>query len=259
MLVPDTQLTGQDKVDMTNDELCIVSWNCAGGLRNKWHTLDELEADLLVIQECEDPALAGDPSYLEWAGHYLWTGPTKNKGIGVFARNGLQLEQELLELGGLQFFLPCRVNGDWPLLATWTAGTETKASQYIGQLWQFLQGHKEFLNHPRAMVVGDLNSNTIWDKHYRGRSHSDVVQVLSGEGLESASHRHFDEAQGEETRHTFFLRKNSAKKYHIDYAFLGSLWIEQHVEIGTVEKWLEFSDHMPISVVTRRVVTKAND
>lgn len=57
-----------------------------GALRRKWSALEAFDADLLIIQECEDPALAKDAAYLEWAGHYLWTGPTKNKGIGVFAR-----------------------------------------------------------------------------------------------------------------------------------------------------------------------------
>jgi hypothetical protein len=47
----------QVRLDMKDIELRIVSWNCAGGLRKKWHALAEFNADLLVIQECENPAL----------------------------------------------------------------------------------------------------------------------------------------------------------------------------------------------------------
>ncbi|PKO70228.1 MAG: endonuclease [Betaproteobacteria bacterium HGW-Betaproteobacteria-16] len=238
---------------MTGIELRIVSWNCAGGLRKKWQVLDELNADLLIIQECENPALAADPAYLAWAGDYLWTGPTKNKGIGVFARNGLQVEQQQLELGALEFFLPCVINGDWPLLATWTAGASSGTFSYIGQLWRFLQLHKNFVGHPRGMVVGDLNSNVQWDKQHRTCSHSDVVQILSDIGLQSAYHRHFKEPQGKETRATFFHHRKVDKPYHIDYAFLGAEWLEREVQIGTLDKWLSLSDHVPISVVVRRV------
>ncbi|MBQ0917747.1 endonuclease/exonuclease/phosphatase family protein [Hydrogenophaga aromaticivorans] len=243
---------------MTDSGLRISSWNCGGGLRKKWRALDELNADLLVIQECENPALAADPAYLEWAGNFLWTGPSKSKGIGVFARNGLQLEQQPLDLGALEFFLPCTIDGDWPLLATWTGGASSGMFSYIGQLWRYLQLHKNFVNHPRGMVIGDLNSNTQWDKQHRTCCHSDVVKILSELGLQSAYHRYFAEAQGQETRATFFHRRKVDKPYHIDYAFLGADWLEQQVLIGTVEKWLLLSDHVPISVVARRVESMAS-
>ncbi|MFC7409473.1 hypothetical protein [Hydrogenophaga atypica] len=106
-------------------DLRVVTWNCAGALRNKWHALEQFDADLLVIQECEDPAQAKDARYLDWAGDYLWEGDTKNKGIGVFARKGVRLEREPVDVKELKFFLPCRINGDWPLLATWTAAADS--------------------------------------------------------------------------------------------------------------------------------------
>ncbi len=33
----------------------IITWNCNGALRNKFSILDDLDADILIIQECEDP------------------------------------------------------------------------------------------------------------------------------------------------------------------------------------------------------------
>ena len=61
----------------------IVTWNCNGGLRNKLHAVDSLDADLVVVLECEDPAQS-TKAYREWAGDYIWYGKNKNKGIGVF-------------------------------------------------------------------------------------------------------------------------------------------------------------------------------
>ncbi len=57
----------------------IVTWNCAGAFRRKYGTLAHFDADILVIQECEDPAVmrpgtvAAD--YRDFPGdNYLWGG-----------------------------------------------------------------------------------------------------------------------------------------------------------------------------------------
>lgn len=81
----------------------VVTWNCNGALRRKLAEADSLQADVLVIQECEDPALS-TPAYREWAGSYLWVGDSKNRDIGIFPRNGHQVEKlELIRGHTLEF------------------------------------------------------------------------------------------------------------------------------------------------------------
>jgi exonuclease III len=60
----------------------IASWNCNGALRKKLDQLLKLEADVYIIQECEDPSQCQDSRYKIWAENYLWIGKSKNKGLG---------------------------------------------------------------------------------------------------------------------------------------------------------------------------------
>ncbi len=69
----------------------IVSWNCNGGFRKKTDYVDEIDADILIIQECENPK-PSTKAYLQWAGDYLWVGENKNRGLGIFSRNGNRIQ-----------------------------------------------------------------------------------------------------------------------------------------------------------------------
>jgi exonuclease III len=224
----------------------VVTWNCNGAFRKKYRLLDVFEADLFVIQECEDPRQTKDAAYKQFASNCLWEGPTKNKGIGVFAKTGISLCRAPLETAPLELFLPCIVDGRIPLLATWTRHANSPNFGYIGQLWKFLQKQSDFLGPSDAMLIGDLNSNTRWDEWDRWWNHSDVVKQLSDLGLRSAYHEFFNESQGNESKPTLFLQRNRKKAYHIDYGFFGRHWTPKHVSVGDADRWLEHSDHMPI-------------
>lgn len=50
----------------------ILTWNCNGALRTKLDRLDEFSADILVIQECEDPEQSTSDAYRKWAGDHAW-------------------------------------------------------------------------------------------------------------------------------------------------------------------------------------------
>lgn len=117
----------------------IISWNCGGGFRNKLVEINMLQADILIIQECEDPARS-TKKYRDWAGDYLWAGETKNKGIGVFPKNGHSVKslnwQGTFSLSrltskskslswtsdSLKLFLPFSINDKIKVLGVWTKG-----------------------------------------------------------------------------------------------------------------------------------------
>ncbi len=244
----------------------IVSWNCNGALRKKTNFIDEFDADVLVIQECEDPSQS-TKSYREWASEYLWAGKNKSKGIGIFARNGKRISrlnwQGTYTLPGienhsaslswdskdLQSFLPCMVNDKFVLLGIWTKKANSQNFGYIGQFWKYLQVHKIKLSKDNVILCGDLNSNAIWDQPDRWWNHSEVVKELEEIGVHSLYHYLENETQGHESRNTFYMYRKLDKPFHIDYTFLSkNLLGSSSLEIGEAEQWIKQSDHVPLIV-----------
>ena len=225
----------------------IVTWNCNGALRRKYHLLDALDADILVVQECEDPAQSS-ADYQNWAGKHAWKGYGKNKGIGIFPRRGQSIERLAWPDDGFELFLPARIGDEVDFLGVWTQQANPSRLGYIGQFWHYLHLHKAGLG-PNTIIAGDFNSNAIWDKPRRAWNHSDCVSELQRLGFHSLYHCFSGEAQGQESHPTFYLHRDAAKPYHIDYVFahIERLSGKPHAtRIGKPADWLSASDHMPI-------------
>ena len=244
----------------------IVTWNCNGALRKKTEELDALNADVYVVQECEDPAHS-TANFKAWAGDYLWIGTSKHKGLGVFPKRGNTVravewfgsftqpgvtnssQASSWTTADLKLFLPFLLNDEYQVLGVWTKADGSKVFRYIGQLWKFLQIHRTQLQRDKTILLGDFNSNRIWDKPDRWWNHSDVVEELAAIGLQSVYHLQTNEPQGRETTPTFFLQRNLDKAYHIDYCFASDdLFQRSKVEVGDSGEWLSVSDHMPVTL-----------
>lgn len=227
----------------------IVTWNCNGAFRRKYYLLDKFDADVLVIQECENPSCS-TAEYEKWADNYVWIGENKHKGLGVFARKGQHLELIEWDAANLQLFLPVRINGNLIMLAIWTKQAGSKHFGYIGQLWKYLQLHKEKLACEGTILCGDLNSNAIWHDPQCWWNHLDVVRELEEIKIHSLYHDYFGEQQGQESKPTLYMHRKLERPYHIDYVFAHNSVIGRKytVEVGDATEWLENSDHMPVIV-----------
>lgn len=230
----------------------VVSWNCNGAFRKKFNTLLDFNADIYIIQECENPAESKDLEYKNWAKNYLWIGDSKNKGLAVFAKEEINLQPlnwtNNFKDHSVKHFLPCLINNDFQLLAVWTHQNNSPNFGYIGQFWKYLQVNKS--NFKKIIIAGDLNSNSIWDEWDRWWNHSDVIKELEEINIKSLYHKYFNEVQGQETKPTFFLQRNPSKPYHIDYCLSSNEFSQRlkEVEVPKFDNWQHVSDHVPIII-----------
>ena len=233
----------------------IVSWNCNGAFRKKFNQIAALDADVYIIQECENPKLVSVEfkNYLDFTENHLWHGDNNHKGVGIFTRPNFGIEKVSLnhEWRGksLKLFVPFLLKtpmSEYKMLGLWSHGAGAKAFAYIGQSWLFLQNNKDFFRN--AIVAGDFNSNVIWDAWDRWWNHSDFVREMGDLGLSSVYHAVHREQQGKELQKTFYLQRNKDKKYHIDYMFAEAGIINQTVNflVHDFDEWKELSDHVPI-------------
>lgn len=98
----------------------IVSWNCNCKFRAKYHEVQKLDADIYVIQECEDPSKTNDPGYKLFASNHLWYGKSKDKGLGIFASCSVLLQCNDWENSENSHFISTKVNNSFNLVAVWT-------------------------------------------------------------------------------------------------------------------------------------------
>jgi endonuclease/exonuclease/phosphatase family metal-dependent hydrolase len=117
-------------------------------------------------------------------------------------------------------------------------------------VWKAINYYDHLLSDKRTILVGDFNSNTIWNKGYREDNHSAVVKKLETKNIYSAYHKFYGYQQGEQEHPTLFMYCHLNKPYHIDYCFASIDFIEKltNVEVRLYEEWTYCSDHKPLAL-----------
>jgi exonuclease III len=202
-------------------------------------------ADILVVPECESKEKLPKELLINYPNCY-WYGKNKNKGIAIFSKSEYLLEIEKNFDPKLEYIIPIKVSAEnltFYLFGIWSQVN----GNYTNNLHKALAHYKQQLSH-RIILLGDFNSNKIWDKKPSLGNHSKTVELLEDLNIRSAYHEYFDEDQGEESKPTFFMYHHKDKPYHIDYCFVSKDIKIKGFEIGIFEDWKEYSDHMPITI-----------
>ncbi|MCO4237150.1 exonuclease/endonuclease/phosphatase family protein [Pseudarthrobacter raffinosi] len=172
-----------------------------------------------------------------------WTGSNLNKGLGVIGFADARYKITETADPNLPWHLPFSID-ELNILALW-AHQLNRELRYVRVTHQIVERHAGFLATDRALLMGDFNSNTVWDREHPGRNHSMLVDKLAGLGLSSVYHRHEVADHGAETAKTYYHQWNERFGHHIDYAFLSD-GTAANLRIGDADAWLAHSDHMPL-------------
>ena len=214
--------------------LKILFWNCNCAFRKKYNIIQPYAADICVIAECENPKLY-DFSGFNYKS--VWIGDNKTKGLAVFAKPELSLERLNWLDSSLRYYLPFKVNNT-VIVAVWAK------KPYIEGYYEWQSINTGNIN-DNCIVIGDFNSNSIWDHMHGKRNHTAVVKMLNDKGLVSAYHVLAKEQQGAENNNTFYLYRDLTKGFHIDYVFCAEKRIKSF-KIEEYKKFQQYSDHVPI-------------
>jgi exonuclease III len=231
----------------------IITWNCNMAFRKKARFILSHHPDILVVPECEHPDKLLFPPGTIKPRDLLWFGQNQHKGLGIFSYGQFRFSVINTYNRKLRQIIPISVRGGpspFTLLAIWANNPTDPDGQYVEQVWKALHHYDDLLIKTDAILVGDFNSNVIWDKKRRKANHSNVVKYLEERGICSTYHHFHKQKQGTEKHPTLYMYRHKDKPYHIDYCFASSNFIKhlQEVEIGTFRFWCRHSDHVPLIV-----------
>jgi exodeoxyribonuclease III len=231
----------------------IITWNCNMAYRKKADFLLKYEPDIVVVPECEHPDKLKFKSGIPMPTDIVWHGTNHNKGLGVFSYSDYKFKLHKVHNPDFRIVLPLIVSGgkvDFVLFAIWANNPQDRNYQYIGQVWKAINYYKSLLKGRKTILIGDFNSNAIWDKPHREGNHSTVVEFLKNKKIHSVYHKFFNQTQGQEEHKTLYLYRHKNKPYHIDYCFASTDFAEKitEVKVETYNDWMNLSDHTPLMV-----------
>lgn len=229
----------------------IITWNCQGAFRKKADKILSYRPDILIVPESEHPDKLIFSDTVPKPFSFHWHGDSVHKGIGIYSYSEYKFEL-LADFNPIfRYVIPIRVTGrdkTFTLFAIWAMpNKENYEARYIGQVWGAINHYTQLFG-GSTILIGDFNSNKIWDYKKRTGDHSDVVNKLAENNIHSIYHKHFNFEQGQEQHPTFFLQRKQHKSYHIDYCFASTDILEKlkRIDIGTFNDWISHSDHAPV-------------
>ena len=224
---------------LEESQMKIVSWNCNGKFREKFREIADEDADIYVIQECENPTESNEEDYREFAGdNYFWTGNLHYKGLGIFAKEDIKIEK--LEYSGeFEHFILVRVNESFNLLGVWAM------PKYVEMIHDFFDAN-EGLFDENLVMCGDFNSSVVFNYHHpKAKNHTVLNKKLESKNLKSVYHDLTGDEQGEEKAMTFYQARHLNNPFHLDLVYAGENVVKEFTILDHF-RWITISDHLPL-------------
>jgi len=221
--------------------------------RKKAQYILKQKPDIIIVPECEHPDKLIFPMDTAKPTDTLWFGRNINKGLGIFSYGNFHLTVLDNHNQNLHMVIPIAVTDghfNFNLFAIWANNPTDRDGHYIEQIWKAVHYYDTLLANTKTILIGDFNSNKIWDKKHRESNHSNVVKLLEEKGIFSTYHLYHKQTQGTEVHPTLYMYRHKDKPYHIDYCFVSKDLLDKvsSVEIGDFDEWTKYSDHVPVTV-----------
>jgi len=193
--------------------------------RKKFEKILSLNPDLIVLQECEQKHKIQKALSNYTYNQIIWYGNNVHKGVAIISFKATFIELSQNHNLKYDFIIPIKLVNQKKIInlfGIWAMPNKTdKTKGYIGQIWEAINYYSSVLKSD-SILIGDFNSNAIWDKKRRIGNHTDVVNFLDSKNIISIYHENHKCLHGEEPHPTLYLHKNLEKPYHIDYCFVSS-------------------------------------
>jgi microsomal dipeptidase-like Zn-dependent dipeptidase len=142
--------------------------------------------DILIVPECENHDKLLFSINTPKPTDVLWFGKNNNKGLAIFSYSNFRLTLLENHNQDLQMIVPvAETDGqiDFNLFAILSNNPTDRDGQYIEQVWKAVHHYNALLKDTKTILVGDFNSNTIWDKKHREGNHTNLVKLLEDRGI----------------------------------------------------------------------------
>lgn len=231
----------------------IIEWNCQGAFRKKNEQILKQNPDILIVPECENEERLKFGELTPKPNDFFWYGERPNKGIAIFSYSDYEFELLKEFNPKFKYIIPLKVtreNESFLLFAIWAKDNKKNPlASYIGQVWLAINYYSRLLDY-NSILIGDFNSNQIWDKKERVGNHTHVVNKLKEKEIYSLYHKKLKTEHGQENDHTFFMYRKTERPYHIDYCFASKHFLENdyNLTLGNCKDWISISDHVPMRI-----------
>jgi endonuclease/exonuclease/phosphatase family metal-dependent hydrolase len=220
----------------------ILTWNCNLNFSRKYKQIEQYDADILIIQECEKlpiDFIAGKKLF--------WMGKNEAKGLAVIVKGDSSMPLENIN-NDLIYFLPIQTQYGL-IIGSWAFNRRAKKFGLAcsGNLADVLEFYKSSISsNSQAIISGDFNNGPRWDlKYFHKNNFRHINSELNKKEFTSAYHFITNEELGTENDCTFFHQRNVKKGFFIDYVY--SKGFETlNCEVGTFDNWNIYSDHVPV-------------
>lgn len=220
----------------------IITWNCNLNFAKKYEHLEDQDADILIIQECEKLKEDYFPNR-----RFFWTGRIENKGLGILLKDQSAHQHSSFNKD-LVNFLPIETD-TMKILGVWAYNYRAVkfGDNVSGNTIDAINHYDDWLSQDSKPSIfgGDFNNSIIWDKSNNENNFVNINKELEKMSFKSSYHSLQGEKFGSEMQPTFFHTKNETKKYHIDYLYFKFFKVDS-VEVGSYFDWIQASDHVPV-------------